>query len=463
MDESQAEIRELRRLVEDLLARVSRLEEQAGLGRNGAAARQTEQPETRPSRLEVVPPQAPQVKTPRTATPRNDLEARIGSQWLNRIGIVALLIGLSYFLKYAFENNWIGPAAQILIGLIAGAAVVVWSEWFRSRGYQAFSYSLKAVGIGALYLSLWAAFQVYSLIPMSVAFAAMVVVTAVTAGLAALQNAEILAALALAGGFATPVLISTGQNHQVALLSYLALLDLAALVMIFPRAWRRLLVLSFAGSVALYFAWYAEFYSARQFAVTFAFATLFFAIFALATLAGSGRGTIVSRSVLVVAALNGLVYFLQVYLVLESATARAWFAAVLAIFYLLLARQRRGKPRLQGIHLALAIGFITVAIALRLQEVWISLGWFVEAALLMAAGFWRQSAFVRWLALALIAATIAKVFVYDIWDLSRGYRIVSFVLLGVLLLAVSFAYQRDWLKLSGSGAGSGTMASHRPS
>jgi uncharacterized membrane protein len=314
-----------------------------------------------------------------------------------------------------------------------------------------------------LYLSLWAAFQVYSLIPMSVAFAAMVVVTAVTAGLAALQNAEILAALALAGGFATPVLISTGQNHQVALLSYLALLDLAALVMIFPRAWRRLLVLSFAGSVALYFAWYAEFYSARQFAVTFAFATLFFAIFALATLAGSGRGTIVSRSVLVVAALNGLVYFLQVYLVLESATARAWFAAVLAIFYLLLARQRRGKPRLQGIHLALAIGFITVAIALRLQEVWISLGWFVEAALLMAAGFWRQSAFVRWLALALIAATIAKVFVYDIWDLSRGYRIVSFVLLGVLLLAVSFAYQRDWLKLSGSGAGSGTMASHRPS
>jgi len=80
--------------------------------------------------------------------------------------------------------------------------------------------------------------------------------------------------------------------------------------------------------------------------------------------------------------------------------------------------------------------------------VWISLGWFVEAALLMAAGFWRGSAFVRWLALGLIAATIAKVFAYDIWDLSRGYRIVSFVFLGVLLLAVSFAYQRDWLKLS---------------
>jgi len=448
MDESQAEIRELRRLVEDLLLRMSRLEERAGLAGNGAAARQSDQHETRPARLEVVPPQGPQVERPHSPTPRSDLEARIGSQWLNRIGIVALLIGLSYFLKYAFENNWIGPAAQILIGLIAGAAVVVWSEWFRIRGYHAFSYSLKAVGIGALYLSLWAAFQVYSLIPMGMAFAAMVVVTAVSAGLAVLQNAEILAAFALAGGFATPVLVSTGQNHQVALLSYLALLDVATLAMIFPRAWPRLLLLSFAGTVALYFAWYAQFYSARQFALTFAFATLFWSIFALATMVGSGRGSIVPRSVLMVAALNGVVYFLQVYLMLESATARAWLAAVLAIVYMLLARQRRGQARLQGTHLALAIGFITVAIALRLQEVWISLGWFVEAALLMAAGFWRGSAFVRWLALGLIAATIAKVFAYDIWDLSRGYRIVSFVLLGVLLLAVSFAYQRDWLKLS---------------
>ncbi len=73
------------------------------------------------------------------------------------------------------------------------------------------------------------------------------------------------------------------------------------------------------------------------------------------------------------------------------------------------------------------------------------------AAVRLAAGFWRKSAFVRWLALGLIAATIAKMFAYDIWDLCRGYRIVSFVFLGVLLLAVSFAYQRDWLKLARPG------------
>ena len=83
-----------------------------------------------------------------------DLESRIGSHWLNRIGIAAVLIGVSYFLKFAFDNNWIGPAGRVAIGLLAGIAIVVWSENFRHRGYVIFSYSLKAVGIGVLYLSL---------------------------------------------------------------------------------------------------------------------------------------------------------------------------------------------------------------------------------------------------------------------------------------------------------------------
>jgi uncharacterized membrane protein len=44
--------------------------------------------------------------------------------------------------------------------------------------------------------------------------------------------------------------------------------------------------------------------------------------------------------------------------------------------------------------------------------------------------------------------TIGKVFIYDVSQLDRGYRIVSFIVLGALLLAISFVYQRDWLKLS---------------
>jgi uncharacterized membrane protein len=67
---------------------------------------------------------------------------------------------------------------------------------------------------------------------------------------------------------------------------------------------------------------------------------------------------------------------------------------------------------------------------------------------LMIIGLWRQSAFVRWQALVLIAATIVKVFIYDVSELDRAYRILSFIVLGVLLLAISFVYQRNWLQLS---------------
>jgi uncharacterized membrane protein len=74
--------------------------------------------------------------------------------------------------------------------------------------------------------------------------------------------------------------------------------------------------------------------------------------------------------------------------------------------------------------------------------------WMAYGAMLMVIGFLRRSAFVRWQALLLIALTIVKVFVVDVSQLDRGYRIVSFIVLGVLLLAISFVYQRDWLQLS---------------
>jgi uncharacterized membrane protein len=69
------------------------------------------------------------------------------------------------------------------------------------------------------------------------------------------------------------------------------------------------------------------------------------------------------------------------------------------------------------------------------------------SALLLAVGFWRRTAFIRWQGLILLVFTIAKTFLYDMSSLSQGYRVVSFLGLGILLMAVSFAYQKDWLSL----------------
>jgi uncharacterized membrane protein len=183
------------------------------------------------------------------------LESRIGSQWFNRVGILAVLIGMAWFLKFAIDNHWIGPLGRVLIGLIVGAGLVAWSERFRNHGYAVFSYSLKAIGSGVLYLSLWAAFSLYQLVPASVAFAAMVIVTAFNGFMAWVQDAELLALYAIVGGVSTPLLLSTGENHEATLFTYLLVIDIAVLILLALRPWSRLLFMAFLGSSLFYIAW----------------------------------------------------------------------------------------------------------------------------------------------------------------------------------------------------------------
>jgi len=520
-----------------------------------------------------------------------NLEKKIGQYWLNRIGIVAVLIGVSYFLKFAFDNNWVGPGGRITIGLLVGIGMVLWSERFRARGYSAFSYSLKAVGIGTLYLSLWGAFQIYHLIPASAAFVAMAMVTAATIALALSQDAELLASFALVGGFSSPVLLSTGQNHEVALFSYVALLDVAILTTAIFKPWRRLLWGSFAGTIILYAGWYSEYYSRDQRALTVGFAALFAAIFAViplaATSARSSRFSDRSITLTLLPVFNACAFFLALYVMYEQEkTTLTWYALVLAAVYLGLGSAIKNRLSHEDasfinlLHVAIAIAFITIAIPLKLDAQWITIGWLVESgmllwlsvqakanflryfaafalvlgiarllfydqmraetlvfnmrfatyavavailsgiavlgrrhapqaekifldvavvganllalialtleasdyfdrqvyaarhltaaypqlrlerdfsysaiwlvygAALMAFGFRKRSAFVRWQSLILIAFTICKVFLYDFSQLGGGYRIISFIALGGVLLGISFIYQRDWLGLS---------------
>src|SRR5712664_2384998 len=353
-----------------------------------------------------------------------DLEKKIGQYWLNRIGIVAMLIGVSYFLKYAFENNWIGPGGRIVIGLLAGIGLVLWSERFRARGYAAFSYSLKAVGIGTLYLSLWGAFQVYHLIPSAAAFVAMAIVTACTIALSLSQDAELLASFALIGGFATPLLLSTGQNHEVVLFSYVCLLDLAILAMAIAKPWRRLLWGSFAGTLILYLGWYGEYYSQDQRAVTVLFAALFAALFAIVPLAtryeASTRFPGPSITLTLLPLFNAAMFFLALYAMYERETATlTWFALTLAAVYLGIGGAI--KKRFPGqdtkfinlLHVAIAIAFLTIAIPLKLHAQWITIGWLVESAALLWISVRTETDFLRYLAVAALTLGIIRLLFYD--------------------------------------------------
>ena len=540
----------------------------------------------------------PEIQSVRITQP--SLETRIGSQLFNRIGILAVLIGAAWFLKFAIDNHWIGPAGRVLTGLLSGAVIFAGSERFRSRGYLAFSYSLKAIATGILYLSLWAAFSLFHLISGEFAFLAMVLVTAMNALMCWTQNSEVLAFYAAIGGFLTPLLLSTGESHELVLFGYLLLLDVAVVALIALRPWPRLLLAAFAGTTFYALGWYWSRYNEDAFGLTLFFTLIFFLLFATAPqLLRSFRLAHTSKDSLtleILPPLNAALAFFELHSLfhgLEYATLREWLALPFAAFYFAMLRvtharsQSKAPAALPGIYSVLGILFVTLTIFMAAHGRLIAIGWFVEfgvllwlaakknqhgmriiacavfvlaliailspaesfnpptgqmlvfntrfatylvaiasvvfaaktastvkqtdatrptwqsiliatgltatalamiavcleihsywsvqggivpsayqideqftysawtmlfGAALLTAGFWRRMPLLRWQALVLLSLSIAKVFLFDTRQLSQGYRILSFLGLGVLLLIVSFAYQRDWLNLRNSSA-----------
>jgi uncharacterized membrane protein len=588
-----------------LAARVESLERQLAElhAQPSGGFRQSAPPPPRPgssASAEIAPAPSVAKQHPKA---KGSLENRIGSQLFSRIGIVALLVATTLFLKWAIDNHFIGPLGRILAGLLAGVAVVVWSERFRHKGFDAFSYSLKAVGSGALYLSLWAAFQLYHLLPAEAALGAMILVTAWNAYMAWSQNSQILAAYALAGGFATPLLLATGGNHEIFLFTYILAIDIATVVLVRLKPWPRLLLGTFPATVAFFIGWYAEYYGAfnvgKPVGITTFFIVLFFLVFVLPTIHRPQDGERKSTPITEIFLPLGDATFaaLALYSVLQDSHHHdllPWVAVLFGAFYLGLMRLPQTRVA-SAVHLSLAVVFLTIAIPLKASGHWITVGWLAEgvallwvsarlsgpaseptatsvhrilrrlaiaalglgfcglliqpfwlyyridtaflnsrfatslfgiAALaasaaialgarrhedsaspswlqiagasiialnlvavlacvrefqtawrysygspeadlqrslaisaflmlygagLLAVGFWKRSAFIRWQALILLVFTIGKTFLYDMRDLSQGYRVLSFLGLGALLMAISFAYQKDWLSLREPG------------
>jgi uncharacterized membrane protein len=689
------EVSRLSRRVAELELQVARLNTLSG------SAAQTAAPslQTEPSRLQAAPPPfvpappspipaetdfqpRPSAEVSTLPPPRNppqkSLEDMLGSQVFNLLGIVALLFGAAWALKLAIEHGLIGPAARVLIGLVAGAGLILWSELFRRRNLAAFSYALKAVGSGILYLSLWAAFQLFGLVPASAALVGMILVTAWNAFMALTQDAELLASYALIGAFLTPVLLSTGGDHETFLFTYLAAIDLGVVVLQRFRPWPRQLLPAYAATILYFIGYYSRYFHQPLFehfragplppctdcwngqsTETALFAIVFFALFALVSMKFWTRGEDPppSESGVVTPVLIPLTNATFLALALYSVWADsglyhqvAWLMVLLAAVFLGLMRLQRTVLS-EAIYLASAIVCLTIAIPLKLSGQSLTTAWLVEGlilywaatrvaaaskvpsrtlgvlatgsyvlglasvlahwtwslafdtpagffsanlasalvavaafsgaawiakgtkdarvliaslsaidliallltlrefgsswadavhhaafanaafatalvglallaatswaswrlsqsangqegqkifravayvdlvlfnlvalltgereisalfnateadlqrslalsgflmvygAVLLAAGFWRRSAIVRWQALILILFTIAKVFLFDISGLSAGYRVASFMALGALLLAVSYAYQKDWLGLKGA-------------
>ncbi len=413
----------------------------------------------RPAESTAQPASTTPAAQTRETKPRADFESRVGGSWFNRIGMLAIAIGVAFFLKYAFENDLIGTAGLIIIGIAIGVAFLIAGERMRAR-YPVYAHGLSGGGVLILYISIYAAKE-YELLSQPVAFVSMAAVTVIAAFLAARYDALPIAILGLVGGFLTPVLLSTGENNEVALFGYVTLLDAGVLALAYSKQWRSLNYLSFAGTVLISAGWLLAWYSAAALWLTIFFLTLFFAIFALVAVlynVVNRRPTVWPDLILVF--LNAILYFGASYGLLEEAYEPylGLFAILVAAFYLalgLFAYNRDREDRLLVFtFLGLAILFLVLAVPIQLRQHWVTMVWAIEGAVLVWVGMRARDRTSRYAALGVFAFAAAYWAIIDAPERGHTHGLLlshrtfsSAILIAALILAASF-YKRHAERVS---------------
>jgi uncharacterized membrane protein len=394
--------------------------------------------------------------------PPLDLESRIAGRWMNRVGLVAVAIGVSYFLKYAIDNDWIGPAGQVAIGLLLGAGLVALGPVFLRKGFVYFADGITGLGAAVLYLSLWAAGSYYTLISQAAAFVAMIVVTAAILAIAIGRNSQRVAIIAMIGGFMTPALVSTGRDAQVVLFSYLALHTSALLALARARDWRFLEFPALAFTELYFWTWYGRFYTSPRLASTLAFATLFFMQFAAVPVIRSRRTGSLHPEQALLLVLNAGLILLVFYEVLwpEHRWLLAFATLALAAVHLALARGVPGAGSLPQLILAgLALTYVTLAVPISLSARWITMAWAVEAAVIMWTGLRTRLAYLRaagFVLFGLVALSLvdeplrAGQFLFNVRFAT--YLVVAAAIAASLWFAARIETERSDLEQTGWGA-----------
>lgn len=387
------------------------------------------------------------VVSPPADIPPQELETRLGLTIINRVGAITLAIGIVFFFKYAVDNRWIGEFGRVMLGLLAGMTFIAAAEWLSKRNQRVFSQGVAGCGLAALYISLYASFAYYQLVPQSGAFLGMVVTCGLAALLSFRYQSPAISGLGLIGAFLTPLLLSIGPGRRWLFLLYLLALDIAALAISARKRWVVLDALAFAGTAILFLLWAGE--PGEKTAIGLFFLILYFALFFAASLRTIAFLPFVAFWVIVSGweLLKG-----------QHGSWLAPLAFFLAIVHFAAAYRVRGGAGIRTPFLVVGHACLIAAIVRELV-VWAadnivyasrtsflneatSVFFAVYAVVMIARGVIARAIIDRVIGLVLIAVVIAKLYLYDVWLLTRFYRISAFVALGVLLLAASYMYSR---------------------
>ena len=333
-----------------------------------------------------------------------------------KVGVVVVLFGVAFFINYAIDRQLFSfPVWARLSGVAVFGAAMLAIGWRLRKSREIYALSLQGGGLGILYLTTYAAFELYDLVPATVAFAAMVAVTVATGILAVLQDSRVLVVLGVAGGFLAPLLAATETGSHVQLFSYYAVLNAAILCIAWFKAWRSLNLLGFAFTFVMGSLWGYEGYRPEHFTTTEPFLILFVLMYIGVAVLFALRRPPNLRGFVDSALVFGtpLVGFTLQTRIVDSDAGLAWTAGGLAALYALLAGAlwRIKDLRLLAMSfVGLALLFLATAFPLALNDRWTCVAWAVQAATLAWFGVRNGSRLLVFAGVALhVAAAVAHV------------------------------------------------------
>ncbi|MCQ2996430.1 DUF2339 domain-containing protein [Pseudomonas syringae] len=396
----------------------------------------TSQPPTRPA---PPKPAMPNVVNVALMAARDWL---LGGNTVLRIGAVVLFLGLAFLLRYATEGVVV-PIETRYAGVAGSAIALLGLGWWLRHRKPAFALMMQGTGVGVLYLTVSGAIRVHELLDPTLGFALLVVIMLFSAMLAITQNSLALACAATLGGFAAPILSSTGQGSHVTLFSYFALLNVGIFAIAWFKTWRLLNLIGFFGTFGIGVAWGLRSYTPDMFWSVEPFLILFFLMYLAIGLlfarrklqelsdapTDAGReamlqwsrrqGDYVDGTLLLGTPLVG--FGLQYALTAELEFGSAFSALALGLLYMGIARLLSGRVPGRALLLvetclALGIVFATLAIPLGLGAKWTTSAWAIEGAAIFWLGMRQQRLLARGFGVLLqIAAGLAFIGVMTTW------------------------------------------------
>lgn len=387
-------------------------------------------------------------------------EIRLGQKWLLIIGIVTMIFGIGYFLKYSFEQGWVGPAGRVAMAYFWGIALLLAGNGFRTKKFESFGLYLIGGGIATLYFSTFAAFQIYHLFSQAPSFSIMVLITVLASVLSIVYDNKWLSVLGIIGGFTTPVLLSTGQDNQIVLMTYMAILNVGLLTIAFYKRWGLLNILGFIFTYLLYTAWFGSHYTETKFWPTIIFLNIFYFIYCLIPFAYyfSRIDNEKTEEFLIITP-NSFITFGFSYFMIKDYFSLEWVSVIsilYSVLFLLMAsylfKKDKHNQNAFVILLAKSALFLIITIPIIFSNHWITIFWAAQAITLLWAGIKLDKRSLILSAYLLITITIGKFLLYDYIAVFRfnpdffnianayTYMITERYITSVLLLVLLYAF-----------------------